>query len=554
MPLSSTLKADEYAEPRSELWNSTINDSGNLGDPETVEIPDWDYSRQYYYGSFKSRIIEDDEGYTYQHKPVERKPAHEYSSYVDPNEVRESSVFVYKQYVDTDENGNSVLKSHPTWRVGPDMKDPRCWLYAPNGQGKLNPALEGEPFKQFEENQNKSVTDYLQWHEYTDEKWQPISKRNNYTNYTRIKQRVVSPKTAMMTCNTKSEWKQKLDGVYERHEYELNGQTWGCYSRMIYYRCAPDTPYWPPNERPMTPQPTPEPTPEPPKEPTPIPPTPTPTPPPKEPTPVPPTPTPPPKDPTPVPTPTPTPPPKIKLKGAYLYQHKEDGRWRIGPNYEKESAWFFTKGTEVDNAQWYTVDQDKKLISRCNLALTTLPGNENVYTSREREDEKTVESGALSEDMRGNFIGSWIKIEDNVWVHGPINTKEETIEMTLEQAETIAPIYVNGDSFEDIFKRQSCVGFYDKVGDDLYRRREPTMHENRAVWAYKVKGRWAIGPDLGSDKCWGYSQKTSRPMPEVKYWYEARIGEASGTATRKNMSELKQENEFERSTSFTSRG
>ena len=65
--------------------------------------------------------------------------------------------------------------------------------------------------------------------------------------------------------------------------------------------------------------------------------------------------------------------------------------------------------------------------------------------------------------------------------------------MTLEQAETIgsirfsffyfnscklAPIYVNGDSFEDIFKRQSCVGFYDKVGDDLYRRREPTMHGN----------------------------------------------------------------------------
>ena len=249
MPLSSTLKADEYDGTRSELWNSTINDSGNLGDPETVEIPDWDYSRQYYYGSFKSRIIEDDEGYTYQHKPVERKPAHEYSSYVDPNEVRESSVFVYKQYVDTDENGNSVLKSHPTWRVGPDMKDPRCWLYAPNGQGKLNPALEGEPFKQFEENQNKSVTDYLQWHEYTDEQWQPISKRNNFTNYTRIKQRVVSPKTAMMTCNTKSEWKQKLDGVYERHEYELNGQTWGCYSRMIYYRCAPDTPYWPPNER-----------------------------------------------------------------------------------------------------------------------------------------------------------------------------------------------------------------------------------------------------------------------------------------------------------------
>ena len=78
-----------------------------------------------------------------------------------------------------------------------------------------------------------------------------------------------------------------------------------------------------------------------------------------------------------------------------------------------------------------------------------------MYTSREREDEKTVESGALSEDMRGNFIGSWIKIEgliflwikftkelnsDNVWVHGPINTKEETIEMTLEQAETIGLI------------------------------------------------------------------------------------------------------------------
>jgi len=310
----------------------------------------------------------------------------------------------------------------------------------------------------------------------------------------------------------------------------------------------------------MTPPP-PTPTPEPPKEPTPIPPTPTPTPP-REPTPAPPTPTPtPPREPTPLPTPSPTPPPtptpspKLSpLKGAYLYQHKEDGRWRIGPDYEKERAWFFTKGTKVDNAQWYTVDSEKKLISRSNLALTTLPGNENVFTSCERTDDKTVDSGALSEDMRGNFIGSWIEIADNVYVHGPINTKEETIPMLESQAEAIAPIYVNGDSFEDVFKRESCVGFYDKVGDDLYRRREPTMHENRAVWAYKVKGRWAIGPDVGSDKCWGYSQKTSRPMPEVKHWYEARIGESSGTATRKNMTSLKQKNEFERTTSFTTRG
>ena len=45
-----------------------------------------------------------------------------------------------------------------------------------------------------------------------------------------------------------------------------------------------------------------------------------------------------------------------------------------------------------------------------NLALTTLPGNENVFTSCERTDDKTVDSGALSEDMRGNFIGSWIEI------------------------------------------------------------------------------------------------------------------------------------------------
>ena len=45
-----------------------------------------------------------------------------------------------------------------------------------------------------------------------------------------------------------------------------------------------------------------------------------------------------------------------------------------------------------------------------NLALTTLPGNENVFTSRERTDEKTVDSGALSKDMRGNFIGWWIEI------------------------------------------------------------------------------------------------------------------------------------------------
>ena len=74
-----------------------------------------------------------------------------------------------------------------------------------------------------------------------------------------------------------------------------------------------------------------------------------------------------------------------------------------------------------------------------------------------------------------------------------------------------APIHVDAGSFTDSFKKASCLGQYDKVSDDLYRRREPTIHgkfklteleqtpsEQRDVWAYKVDGRWVIGPDRGS--------------------------------------------------------
>ena len=57
--------------------------------------------------------------------PFERIPIEETASYVDPETVRESSIFIYKDYVDTDDNGDKVLKTHPTWRCGPDMKDPR---------------------------------------------------------------------------------------------------------------------------------------------------------------------------------------------------------------------------------------------------------------------------------------------------------------------------------------------------------------------------------------------------------------------------------------------
>ena len=46
---------------------------------------------------------------------------------------------------------------------------------------------------------------------------------------------------------------------------------------------------------------------------------------------------------------------------------------------------------------------------------------------------------------------------------------------------------------------------------------DPNCSEQRDVWAYKVGGRWVIGPDRGSDHCWGYSKKTDKPMTEVDY-------------------------------------
>ena len=45
---------------------------------------------------------------------------------------------------------------------------------------------------------------------------------------------------------------------------------------------------------------------------------------------------------------------------------------------------------------------------------------------------------------------------------------------------------------------------------------ERTPSEQRDVWAYKVDGRWVIGPDRGSRNCWGYSKKTDKPMTEVR--------------------------------------
>ena len=238
--ITSTI--DEPDVPQPEAWNTTIDESITevLKDPATAPAPKTDYSTQYLYGTFTSRVIEDDEDFKPTVTSTIRRPAHEHNSYVDPNTVRESSVFIYKQYLEKDENGKAILKEHPTWRCGPDMKDPRCWLYAPNDANKMDPA---GSFEHFEDNQNRTVKSNLDWSEWTDEKWQKID------DHTRVKQRALNPRTAMMFCNPKSVWKHKLDGIYDRHEYETDGQRWGCYSRMVYYRGEPDVPYWPPNER-----------------------------------------------------------------------------------------------------------------------------------------------------------------------------------------------------------------------------------------------------------------------------------------------------------------
>ena len=101
------------------------------------------------------------------------------------------------------------------------------------------------------------------------------------------------------------------------------------------------------------------------------------------------------------------------MKGAYLYKLRDDGRWRIGPDYEKEDSWFFTKGEEVDNAQFYKADKDTMKVHRCNIAITQLEGMNNVYASsvRDSTDVKYKETGRLSKDERENFIGSWVQIK-----------------------------------------------------------------------------------------------------------------------------------------------
>ena len=101
------------------------------------------------------------------------------------------------------------------------------------------------------------------------------------------------------------------------------------------------------------------------------------------------------------------------MKGAYLYKLRDDGRWRIGPDYDKEDSWFFTKGTELENAQFYTADKQKMTVNRSNLAITKLDGMENVYASsvRDSTDKKYKETGRLEKDERENFIGSWVQIK-----------------------------------------------------------------------------------------------------------------------------------------------
>ena len=101
------------------------------------------------------------------------------------------------------------------------------------------------------------------------------------------------------------------------------------------------------------------------------------------------------------------------LKGAYLYQLREKGRWRIGPDYEKEDSWYFTKGEKVEDAQFYTADKETMKIHRSNIAITKLEGMENVYASsvRDSTDSKYKESGRLEKDQRENFIGSWVQIK-----------------------------------------------------------------------------------------------------------------------------------------------
>ena len=109
-----------------QVFNETSREIDEVYDPNrTYDLNDSTYTDQHYYGVYKSRVVDDDSVVVSKVKSFERKPIEETASYVDPETVRESSVFIYKDYVDTDDNGNKVLKTHPSWRCGPDMKDPR---------------------------------------------------------------------------------------------------------------------------------------------------------------------------------------------------------------------------------------------------------------------------------------------------------------------------------------------------------------------------------------------------------------------------------------------
>ena len=144
-------------------------------------------------------------------------------------------IYIYKDFLAQDAQGNNVLKSHPTWRIGPKMTDGMCWMYAKHDASKLDQNLANSEMRQLE-------AANLDWFEYTNNQWTLVE------DSTCIRHRLVN-KEAKLMCNTQSSWKRQFDGVFERYETELNGKKWGYYTRTIYFsEPEAEKTAFPPNE------------------------------------------------------------------------------------------------------------------------------------------------------------------------------------------------------------------------------------------------------------------------------------------------------------------
>ena len=164
-----------------------------------------------------------------------RRSMHSTSSTGSQN-FNQMIVYIYKDFLAQDAQGNNVLKSHPTWRIGPKMTDGSCWMYAKHDASKLDQSLTDSELSQFEASK-------LDWYEYTNNQWALVE------DSTLIQRRRSNKNEAKLMCNTKSSWKRQFDGVFERYETELSGKKWGYYTRTIYFSDADaDDTAFPPNE------------------------------------------------------------------------------------------------------------------------------------------------------------------------------------------------------------------------------------------------------------------------------------------------------------------